>query len=449
MNILTKTKKIIKNTFNNEMAVKIIKNSSWLVSEKIFTMIFGVLIIAIVARYFGPEKFGQFNYALAFVSLFTAISTLGLETLTVKSLIDKKYEEGTILCTSLILRLIGGGILTLLASIIIRVIEPHNETIHFLVLIMSMTMVLKAFDVIEYWIQAHQKAKISSIIRMCTYVLISTFKIILVIREGTIIQYAIIYSIDAAIIGFALIISYIKFREVNFTWKFNFQYTINILSQSWYLILSGLMITLYMRIDQVMLGSISTSKEVGIYSAAVRIAEMWYFVPMAIITSFKPVIMSNKNMGKEKYLISIQLLYSIVAYLGILFGLLTVMFSNTIVSILYGSEFKEAASILTLSVWAGTFAMLGSARSIWLLNEGLQKYTLVYTVVGLLINVTLNVILIPKMGAYGAAIGTLVAQVTNILVLFLFKKTKVSTIMILKSFIPIYFIKYLNFRKRT
>src|SRR5690606_40380889 len=116
--------------------------------------------------------------------------------------------------------------------------------------------------------------------------------------------------------------------------------------------------------------------------------------------------------------------------------------------ILYGSEFKEAASILSLSVWAGTFAMLGSARSIWLLNEGLQKYTIAYTAVGLLINVTLNVILIPKIGAYGAAIGTLVAQVSNILVLFFFKETRVSTIMIFKSFIPIYFIKYLKFRKK-
>jgi O-antigen/teichoic acid export membrane protein len=444
LSILTKTKKNMRKTFNNETAVKIIKNSSWLVSDKIFTMIFGVLITAIVARYFGPEKFGQFNYAFAFVSLFTAISTLGLETLTVKSLIDKKYEEGTILCTSLILRLIGGGILTLLASLIIRVIEPNDANIHFLVLIMSMTIVLKALEVIEYWIQAHQKAKISSIIRMCAYVFTSIFKIILVVREGTIIQFAIIYSIDAAIIGFALIISYIKFRGNKSSWKFNFQYAINILSQSWYLILSGLMITLYMRIDQVMLGSMTTSKEVGIYSVAVRIAEMWYFVPMAIITSFKPVIMGNKNIGKEKYYSSIQLLYSIILYLGILFGLLTVIFSNTIVSILYGSEYKEAASILSLSVWAGTFAMLGSARSIWLLNEGLQKYTLVYTAVGLLINVTLNIILIPKIGAYGAAIGTLVAQVTNILVLFLFKNTRVSTIMILKAFIPTYFIKYLK-----
>ncbi|MBJ3793044.1 hypothetical protein I8J38_31575, partial [Bacillus sp. OA1] len=45
---------------------KIFKNSSWQVSEKIFSMLIGVFVTAIVARYFGPDKFGQFNYALSF-----------------------------------------------------------------------------------------------------------------------------------------------------------------------------------------------------------------------------------------------------------------------------------------------------------------------------------------------------------------------------------------------
>lgn len=72
------------------------------------------------------------------------------------------------------------------------------------------------------------------------------------------------------------------------------------MSQSWYLIISGLMITLYMRLDQVMLGYMFPNKGVlGIYSAAVRIAEMWYFVPMAVITSFRPVIMSTRKINEK------------------------------------------------------------------------------------------------------------------------------------------------------
>jgi len=237
-----------------------------------------------------------------------------------------------------------------------------------------------------------------------------------------------------AIIGIALMIAYYKIRKKVSPWRINFTYAKNILSQRWYFILSGLMITLYMRSDQVMLGSMLPNRiELGIYSAAVRVAEMWYFVPMAIITSFKPVIMNNKKTNESSYIKSVQLLYTIVAWLGITFGVLILLFSKLIVSILYGVEYLKASSILSISVWAGTFAMLGSARSTWLICEGLQRYTLVYTFSGLAVNIILNYIMIPKFGAYGAASATLASQVINVLVLGFFKDTRLSLLMILKA----------------
>ncbi len=428
-----KVKKII---FENEVANRTIKNSGWLVGDKVFTMIIGVFVIAIVARYFGPEKFGQFNYAMAFVALFTALSTLGLETLTVKSIVDKDYDEGTILCTSLFLRVFGGIILTILAAVIIRLIEPNDYNLHVLVLIMSFTMVLKSMKVIEYWVQAYQKAKVSSIIRMSVYIITAVLKIILVIFKGNLIHYALIYMIDVVIIGSALMISYYKIRDDISPWKFNLNYAKNILSQSWYLILSGLMVTLYMRIDQVMLGSMMPTKtELGVYSAAVRIAELWFFVPMAIIISFKPVIMNKKKINEKSYMKSVQLLYTIVAWIGIGFSVFILLFSKLIVSILYGEEYLKASSILSISIWAGTFAMLGSARSAWLICEGLQKYSMVYIFIGCITNVSLNFLLIPLYGGFGAAVATLVSQIVVALIApALFSETRVSSVMMLKAF---------------
>jgi O-antigen/teichoic acid export membrane protein len=199
------------------------------------------------------------------------------------------------------------------------------------------------------------------------------------------------------------------------------------------------MVTLYMRIDQVMLGAMfPTKEEVGIYSVAVKIAEMWYFVPMAIITSFKPVIMNNKNISEDKYLQSVQLLYTIVAWISIGFGIIILILSKPLVLILYGSEYLKAASILTVNVWAGTFAMLGSARSLWLITERLQGYTLIYTTAGVIVNIFMNYILIPDYGGFGAAMATLVAQFfANMIVLALFKKTRLSSVMFWKSFLPI------------
>lgn len=436
MNIQKKAKLIKNNIIKNEVAIKVIKNSSWLVSDKIFKMIIGVFVTALVARYFGPENYGQFNYALSFTALFTALSTLGLETLTVKAIVDKEYDEGTILCTSLVVRVFGGIILTILASIIIRLIEPNDSNLHILVLIMSLTMVFKSLEVIEYWIQAYQKAKISSIIRMISYVITSSLKLSLILFKGNLIHYGLLYMLDVLIIGTALIIAYFRKRERVSKWKINFNYAKHILSQSWYLVLSGLMITLYMRIDQVMLGAMMTTKtELGVYSAAVQVAQLWYFVPVAIITSFKPVIMSKKKINERSYLKLVQLLYTIVAWVGIGFGIFIFLFSDLIIGVLYGADYEKAASILSISVWAGTFATLGSARGTWLICEGLQKYSIVYIGLGAVVNVVLNYTLIPIFGGYGAAIATLVSQITVAMIAPLFiKETRVSAIMMLKAF---------------
>lgn len=436
MNAKESIANIKKNIVNSEVAVKIIKNSSWLIGDKVFTMIIGVFVTAIVARYFGPERYGQFNYALSFVTLFTAFSTLGLETLTVKAIVDKDQDEGTILCTSLVLRVIGGILLTVFAIFIIKLIEPNDTNLHILVLILSLTMVFKALEVIEYWIQAHQRSKISSVVRMGAYVLIAGFKIGMVLLGGNLVHFAIIHMLNVIIIGIGLVIAYFRNREEKFKWKVDISYAKSILSQSWYMILSGLMGTLYMQIDKVMLGSLMPTKvEVGVYSAAVSIASMWYFVPMAIITSFKPVIMSKKKLNEASYLKSVQLLYTIIAWLGICFGIFILIFSSPIVNILYGPDYQKASSILAVSIWAGTFAMLGSARGAWLISEGLQRYSVIYISAGAIINIVLNYLLIPAIGGYGAALATLVSQVTVAIIAPLFiKETRISSIMMLRAF---------------
>ncbi|CAA7603146.1 Polysaccharide biosynthesis C-terminal domain protein [Acididesulfobacillus acetoxydans] len=418
----------------NGVVNRTVKNANWLVSQQVFNMVIGVVVIAFVARYFGPEKYGQYSFANAFVGLFTAVSTLGMEILTVKAIADDTFDDGTILGTSLLLRLCGGVLLTGLAMSIIKLTEPNDQHLHILVLIMSLTMIFKASEVIEYWLQAYQRAKFSALIRMGVNVVDALLKMAMIVFKGTLVTYALVYMLDALIIGIALFIVYRKIRETDSSWRISLSYAKGLLSQSWYLILSGLMVTLYMRIDQVMLGAMLPSKiELGIYSAAVRVAQMWYFVPMAIITSFNPVIMRRKSTDEAGYNSSVQALYTIVAWSGIGFGVLILLFSRAIIGILYGAAYMKAASILSISVWAGTFAMLGSARSLWLLREGLQRYTLIYTSSALVVNVILNLILIPRFGGYGAAFATLAAQIINVAVLGLFKDTRLSLLMIIKA----------------
>ena len=408
-------------------------NSMWQIGEKIISMIFSVFVTSIVARYLGTEDYGFVNYIISIVMLFTTFSTLGMEKITIKDIIEKEESEEKILGTSFYIRLIGGIVLIFISQITIYILDEQNMIAQLLGLIMGLCMIFRAYEVIEYYLQSQMKLKTISIIRFCSTILVAILRILVVLFDWGIVGFTATYLFDAIIVAMLLKIWYKKRKKLKF--KFSLEYAKRILSKCWYVPIIGLMVTLYMRIDQVMLGSMLDNKtENGIYSAAVRIAEIWYFVPTAIISAFQPAIVMKKKYSEEQYEKSMQRLYDIVAIVGIVFGILITLFGDIAVQILYGEEYKGATSILKISVWAGLFATLGTARSVWLVNENLQKYSLIYTSVGCVTNIVLNYFLIPKIGARGAAFATLIAQfVTNVLALVPFKKTRKSSAMILKS----------------
>ena len=408
-------------------------NSMWQIGEKIITMIFSVFVTSIVARYLGTEDYGFVNYIISIVMLFTTFSTLGMEKITIKDIIEREESEERILGTSFYIRLIGGIVLIFISQITIYILDEKNMLAQLLGLIMGLCMIFRAYEVIEYYLQSQMKLKTISIIRFCSTFFVAILRILVVIFDWGIVGFTATYLFDAIIVAVLLKIWYKKRKKLKF--KFSLEYAKRILSKCWYVAISGLMVTLYMRIDQVMLGSMLDNKtENGIYSAAVRIAEIWYFVPTAIISAFQPAIVMKKKYSEEQYEKSMQRSYDIVAIVGIAFGILITLFGDIAVQILYGEEYKGATSILKISVWAGLFATLGTARSVWLVNENLQKYSLIYTSIGCVTNIVLNYFLIPKIGARGAAIATLIAQfVTNVLALVPFKKTRKSSTMILKS----------------
>lgn len=428
---------LIKQKYNKNKSI--INNSTWIITDKVYTMLVGVVITALIARYFGSEKYGIFNYSLSIVMLFTAVSTLGLPTLTVKSLIDKEFSENEIITTSIVLRLFGGIILSILALAAIFLLEPYNTDYAIIVLILSFSMTFKSFEVIDYWLQTYHLAKISSIIRICTYTIISVLKLSVIFFRGSLLNYSFLYSLDALLSAFALFLTFKFIFKKKIVLKLNIKYAKYILSNSWYLIISGLLVSVYMQIDKIMLGTMLPNKsEVGIYSVATQVAQLWFFIPMAIITSMQPVIMKARNDSTESYENKMMLLYRIIGFMGIAFGLFILVFSTLIIQLLYGNDYIRSASILTISVWAGTFAILGSARNLWLISENLQKYTIGFMGLGAITNILLNYILIPNYAGYGASIATLISQFIVVIVAPLFwKNTRHSTKLIFNSFFTI------------
>ncbi len=250
---------------------------------------------------------------------------------------------------------------------------------------------------------------IVSICKLTQLIISSSLKLYLIYIGSGLLGFVLVSLFDQITLAVTLYLAYRYQKIVWFFGYFNRQLAKQLLRDSWPLILSGLVVTIYMRIDQIMIKEMLGERAVGIYSAAARISEVWYFVPVLLTNSLFPSILNAKQISEKFYFSRIQRLYSFLLWSAITIAMLVTFLSGYIVNILYGQAFGEAGNILVIHIWAGVFVFLGVASGSWFVSEGLQKYSTINTVVGAIVNVLLNFIFIPKYGAYGAAIATVVS----------------------------------------
>jgi O-antigen/teichoic acid export membrane protein len=426
-------RKYIKSLFQSEEFRKYFSNTSWLLGEKIFRMAVNLVIGTIfVARYLGPEKFGILNYALSFVFLFSAFSTLGLDGIVIRNFVKNKEKRDVLLGTTFILKLCGAGIVIILLLFGVQFTSNDNLT-NIYIFIIGAATVFQSFNVIDFYYQSIVQSKYvvySNIITLCFS---SLLKLYFIFIEASLLWFVIMFLIDSIVLSAGLLFYYLKRHSV-VKWKFSQEVAKKLLLDSWPLILSGVFVSIYMKVDQVMIKEMLNIAENGKYAAAVKISELWYFVPTVITASLFPAIVKSKEMGTVIYNTRLQQLYDFMFLLSVAFALPMTFLSDWLIIFLYGEAFNEAGEILKIHVWAGVFVAFGLARGKWLIIENLQKYSIYYLFAGALANIALNIILIPNFGILGAAIATFVSYgISTYIAPIFFKETRDTFIMQTKS----------------
>jgi O-antigen/teichoic acid export membrane protein len=426
----------------SETFKKYFKNTSWLFTEKILRLLISFVVTVLVVRYLGPEQFGLLSYAISFYGLFSTISILGLENISIRELVKYPGRRDDILGSAFLLRLIG-GIVTIILIALTLFISGEPTEISILILIISTSAIFQSFSVIDYYFRAEVKAKYSVYVMMASVLFTSLLKILLIILKAPLIYFAIVLSVEffAMAAGFLLVYKYNKLKIIN--WNFREETAMNLLKDSWPLILSGLVIAIYTKIDQVMIKNMLDSKELGNYAAAVRLSEAWYFIPIALTNSLFPAIVNAKKLSNKFYLNRMQKLYDILAWIAITIAVPVSIFSGDIISIIFGNEFQSAAPVLTIYIWAGVAVFLGVASSQYLITENFTKLSFFRTLIGMVINVILNLVLIPKYGIIGAAYATLISYSVAVFSIILFPKARKQFSMMMKSILLITFIQYI------
>lgn len=422
--------------FRSDSFKKYFSNTSWLLFEKVARLILNFFVTIYVIRYLGPNEFGIYSYAISFYGLFVAFISLGLESISIRELVRHPEKREVILGSVFYVQLVGALIAISLIALTL-LITAEEIFASSLILIISVSSFFQTFNVIDYYFRSTVKAKYSVYVLFTSVLLVSLIKFLLILVNASLIYFIIAFALEFVFnsIGYLIVYHLQKLRIVQ--WKFDKALAFSLLRDSWPLILSGVVVSIYMKVDQVLIKNMLDAKEVGYYAAAVRLSESWYFIPVAISNALFPAIVNAKNISRELYLTRLQKLYDILTWIAIGISIPVSFFASDIVFLLFGSKYISSAPILTIYIWAGAAVFLGVASSQYLVTENLTKISLMRTSLGMIANVILNIIFIPRYGIIGSAVATLISYTLATFSIVLFKNTSHQFVMMLKSILLI------------
>lgn len=419
--------------FDPEAFQKYFKNTGWLMFGKVLSLLVGIFI----AKFLGPHDFGNLSFATAFTAIIAAVGTLGLDSFIIREMLDNPGKKDEILGTSFWMR-IGVSVFLVPASVLIYIIfrsfsEQPGTELTLIVTFCASALFFKAFNIIDSYFQSQVKSKYVVQVQNICLIISSLIKISFVILKLPLVYFAFALVIDGLMLAAGLVIIYHRQNLKIGKWTFNFIRAKALLSQSWPLILAAVMITLYMQIGILMLKYYGGSTQAGIYSAAARISEAWYFIPTAIVTSVFPAIIHARKSDPHRYQKRLQNLYDLLVIISLPVALIVSLGADTFINFLYGDKFDGAGIILSVHIWSGIFVFLGSASSQYLLAEGFTMISFYRTATGAVVNILLNLWLIPLYGGLGASIATLIAYFVATFSLVFYSKTRHQGIIILRS----------------
>lgn len=414
--------------------LKILGNIGWLSLDKALRMGVGLFVGVWIARYLGPEQFGLFSFATAFVGLFGAVAGLGLQGIVVRDIVRDPAGKEVILGTAAMLQLLGGLLAYGLILGTIFWLRPEDTLSKMLVAILGSMMLFKASDVAVYWFESQVTSKYTVWVQNGCFLLFAAIKVGFILNHAPLIAFAWATMAEALLVAL-LLFAMLGLRGPGLR---QLQFTVarakGLLKDSWPLLLSGMVLMVQARIDQIMLGQMVSDSEVAQYSVALRLIETAAFASMLLRSTFSPSIIEAKKLSEPLYLNRLIAFYKLNMLVAIVIALPIAIFSSPIIHLLFGPEYAPAAPILALMSLRLIFAHVGVPRGIYLLNENLMQYAAFTMIAGTFANISLNIVLIPLYGGMGATFASLISfSVTIFFIDIFYSRTRDNAKLMLKS----------------
>ena len=384
-------------------------NSGWLLFDKLARALLGLLVGAWVARYLGPAQFGVLAYVIAFIALFQAVANLSNDAIVVRDITQDRSAAPEILGTLLAMRVSAGVVCWAAVVASVAFFSPGDRQVLWMTVVVGGVLVFQAADSVDLWFQSQSQSRRTVVAKLSAYLVSSGMKVLLILANAPLEAFAFVTAFDALASAGGLWVAY-RHMPTSSAWRRFAPRAHSLLAESWPFILSGVSIAAYSRVDQILVKQLLGDRSLGIYAAALPLAQFWQVIPVILATSLAPFIARFKQADEAGYRRALVLVFRAFFYLGVAIAMVTFAVSDLLVRLLFGAEFAEAAGVLNVLGIANVFCFLGIAHGLWLVNEKRFAVRLYGTLLASFVAVALNFALLPRVGIIGAAWAATAAQ---------------------------------------
>lgn len=374
----------------------------WLLADRGWRLVLNIAVLGVVARQLGVEEFGRLNYAASLAALFAPLASLGIEGLVVRELVRRPEDWRTLLGTAAGLRL-GGGFIALLGVGVVGFGHRDGYELAGLAMLVACGFVPQALEVTDLWFQKEIQSRYSAIARGAAALLGAGVKLKLVQMNAPLVWFALALGLDLALAATALACAYQQRGGRLSAWRFCPATARQLLREAAPLIGVGLLVAVYLRVEQVLVREVLGDGAAGVYFAAARLAEQWLVLPGLIISSVYPLLARHSTRESANQARRMQQLFDALTLLGLLLAAGVTVVGPWLVPLLFGEQYRAAVPVIQFLGWTAPLIFNGAARAQFLLLEQLTVYHIPSVLLGIAVNLTAGLWALPRFGPAGAA----------------------------------------------
>lgn len=390
------------------------KNSSY---AFVSNLIAGLIMLAIniyIARYLGKEVFGDYSFVIAYISFFLILANLGIDSIVTREMSRNQKQIQKYINVSLTLKAMLAVLSIMLACLIILPL-PYTYSVKLGVMFASITLIFYASTAtLTCYFQSRMEMIYAAISNVLAKVVFAGLIFYVVSRNGGFIQ--LIIALGAGLLMQSLLLFFIVGKRIKLRFEIDRELSKKIFKEAIPLAMVGLFVSLYYRLDVMMLSLMKDEAAVGLYSAAYNLTEAPTIIPAALMVSIFPLMSiyykTSKNELKKVYEISMK--YMLLLALPLAAG--TTLLSARIIHIVYGDAYAASAIALSILIWTTVFVFAGIVNASMLVATERQITLTKISLLLLIINTVINLILIPDYSFIGASFASLIAQGMGVII---------------------------------